>query len=144
MEIQIRKSTQQVLNSNYIRLEAKLIDYSADITECFWSFYSDNPNVLLKHSGNILEGRFLNYYTPDAPETRFNPLMEITLPNNDIHTIRVTAETHIPVTKEVTLTKIDANDNPYDVVEVMTLSEKTITTSNPITIKKFTDEDGWR
>jgi hypothetical protein len=131
MKVMIRKAQQQIPDSDFIRVEAKLINYDDNIEMCLWTFRSTNPNVLLVHSGNAVEERFLNYGRNDNPESKFIPLMQITLPDDNVHTIEVIAETSIFVEKEVPFTKLDADGNPYEVLEMVFVADKTETISQP-------------
>jgi hypothetical protein len=138
MEIKIRKAEKQQQDSDFIRIEAKLVatDYTG-ITECSWSFRSTDTSTLLIHSGDAYEDIFLTY------QEMFNATLEIKLPDDLEHEIVILAKTITPTDGLVPIVKLDDAGNPHEVMEENIIRNEESFISNPITIKKFKVTEAW-
>jgi len=138
--IQIRKAAQQNYGSDFIRVEARLstdIDISAENIHVSWSFESTDPDTLLIHSGDAYENQYLNYNSKD------NPTLEIKLNDNNVHTIIVKAEIKEFMMQDVPITKLDENDEPYEVIESLYTPVISYVSSNQLDIQKLGAGDDW-
>jgi hypothetical protein len=144
MKVKIRKAELQIPDSGFIRVEAKLMaDSYDDFDECLWTLRSANPDVLLKHSSTAYEETYLNYSTNADDPNKFSPLIQITLPDANTHSVEILSKTINFVTKEFTETVLDDNNVPYENVSPVVVAEEIVTISNPLTIKLLEEDDGW-
>jgi hypothetical protein len=131
MEIKIRKSVNQEQNSDFIRVQAKLIGGTlAETDDVFWSIRSSNPNVILKHSGDANEETYLVY------QERLNCVIEVSLPNDEPQEIIVLAKHTTYSIEDVVVTKLDDDLQAWEDIEQQTVGKITYMSSSPITIKR--------
>ncbi len=134
--IKIRKSSNQNVNSNFVRVDAKLFtDVQGDDVRVIWTFESDDLDTLLLHSGDAQEGSYLYY------NDFYGPTLEITLPDDKEYTIIVKAQIRVYDYRDVPIVKLDENGEPYETTETLYTPELTDVTSGPLTIQKFTTGD---
>ncbi len=137
MEIKIRQSDNQTRDSDLVKIDAKLSTTDDDsIENCLWSFKSANPDVTLHHSKDAPEERFLNYGTT-------NPVIEVKVPDNNIHEVIVMARILAMVEREVEITTLGEDNILSKTTEVRQVIDTTDLESLPISIKIQSNQEGW-
>jgi hypothetical protein len=137
MQIQIRKSINQQINSRNVAVEARLVgdDINLDtISKCAWTIRSMSDSDVIYHSATAPSETFLNYSDNDG-NGGFTPTIMITLPDDNPYPITVIARISVCTLEDAPLVSLDENDNLITTIEEKLLCEETDFHSQTITIK---------